>query len=90
MRRVAADLRDRRDVTVGGVEVDQKESEPVEGTGFAVGASKEEADLGFECLARPDLATVDDPATHAVFDRTGHDPARVSAGIGFGHTESHV
>ncbi len=59
-----------------GVEVDEEEREAVELAGLAIGFErKEQTDLGFERLARPDLATVDDPATHAVFGGSGDDAA---------------
>ena len=88
--RVAADLGDRRDVAVGRVEVDQEEGEAVELAGLAVGACQQQTHVRFERLARPDLATVHDPAAHAVLGRSGHDAARVGSRIRFGHPEGDV
>ena len=87
---VAADLGDRRNVAVLGVEVDEEEREAVELARLAIGSSEEQTDLGFERLARPDLATVDDPSAHAVFGGSGDDAAGIGAGVGFGHPEGHV
>ena len=40
--------------------------------GFAVGPSQQQAHLGFERFARPDLAAVHDPTAHAVLDGAHH------------------
>jgi hypothetical protein len=92
---VAAELGDRGNVAVRGIQVDDEQAQSVEspprivGVGV-VGPCQQQAHLGLQRLRCPDLATAHDEATFAVVDRARADARGVGAGIGFGHTERDV
>ena len=89
--RVASELGDRTDVDIATIEIGEEQRQAVESALLVViGTHEEEHDFGLERLARPYLATGDDPAAHPIFDGARRDPARVGASIGFGDAEGNV
>lgn len=81
---------------MAAVEVDEEQAQPAEPLrggrvrGHVVGAGEQQAHLRLERLRRPDLPAAHHEPAVAVVDRAGRDPARVGAGVGFGHAERHV